>query len=493
MSYCLPRLGKTLPPTRPGQRQEGAREALLTLTAINLLNFADRYVPASVKELLKEDLKLSDTETALPTTGMVIVYMVSAVAFGVMNDRRMADRRAILAGGVAFWSLATALAGLSQNLEQLVLLRSLVGVGEAAYGTIAPPLISDFFPPAERNVAYGFFYLAIPVGGALGYGLGAVIGSLAGWRLAFIFCGAPGLVAAAACLRLNDPPRGGNDDTAAIRRLRSGGAATTMDEGDDFHDVSGVGEIELREASTRLRGRGGKGLVADADEDEDEDEDEDLDLDLDDGGGSVIVIDEGMDVGGAGGSEGGGIGIGGGCSGGGSLWRDLVLILSNRHWALATLGLAANNFALGGLADWYATFALRYEGASLAEAGLVVGAVTVFAGIGGTVLGSKAAQAGEERGWRSAFLLVPALFTVPGALLLVLSISVDHDAPRAFFFLFLAETCVWTNLAPISTVRPSIRRKKKRALIVGPLLIEPSRWIAVGLPLMQCIFLNRIE
>ena len=157
MSYCLPRLGKTLPPTRPGQRQEGAREALLTLTAINLLNFADRYVPASVKELLKEDLKLSDTETALPTTGMVIVYMVRAVAFGVMNDRRMADRRAILAGGVAFWSLATALAGLSQNLEQLVLLRSLVGVGEAAYGTIAPPLISDFFPPAERNVAFGFF------------------------------------------------------------------------------------------------------------------------------------------------------------------------------------------------------------------------------------------------------------------------------------------------------------------------------------------------
>jgi MFS family permease len=65
---------------------------------------------------------------------------------------------------VAFWSLATALAGFAQNLTQLVLLRSLVGVGEAAYGTIAPPFISDFFPPHERNIAFGFFYLAIPMG-----------------------------------------------------------------------------------------------------------------------------------------------------------------------------------------------------------------------------------------------------------------------------------------------------------------------------------------
>ena len=156
MGLC-PRRGRTLPRDSPNGRQEGARRALLILTAINLLNLADRYVPASVKELIKEDLDLTDTETALPTTGMVVVYMVSAVFFGVLNDRELVDRRVILAGGVAFWSLATALAGMSTNLTQLVLLRSLVGVGEAAYGTIAPPLISDFFPPAERNVAFGFF------------------------------------------------------------------------------------------------------------------------------------------------------------------------------------------------------------------------------------------------------------------------------------------------------------------------------------------------
>jgi MFS family permease len=46
--------------------------------------------------------------------------------------------------------------------------RSLVGVGEAAYVVIATPMIADFFPSKERNVALGIFFLAIPVGAAIG-------------------------------------------------------------------------------------------------------------------------------------------------------------------------------------------------------------------------------------------------------------------------------------------------------------------------------------
>ena len=74
----------------------------------------------------------------------------------------------------------------------LIIFRSLVGVGEAAYGTISPPLISDFYPIKDRNVAYGIFYLAIPVGGALGYGIGASVGEAVSWRAAFFICGLPG-------------------------------------------------------------------------------------------------------------------------------------------------------------------------------------------------------------------------------------------------------------------------------------------------------------
>jgi MFS family permease len=64
-----------------------------------------------------------------------VVFMVFAVIFGVLSDKGVMDRRQLLCIAVVFWSIATAAAGLATNLTQLIALRSLVGVGEAAYGT----------------------------------------------------------------------------------------------------------------------------------------------------------------------------------------------------------------------------------------------------------------------------------------------------------------------------------------------------------------------
>ena len=52
----------------------------MVLTAINLLNYIDRYVPSATKTLIQDDLHLSDTETSLPLTGFLVVYMVCAHA-----------------------------------------------------------------------------------------------------------------------------------------------------------------------------------------------------------------------------------------------------------------------------------------------------------------------------------------------------------------------------------------------------------------------------
>jgi hypothetical protein len=69
-------MGLILDDRFPNERQYGARQALLTMTAVNLLNFADRYIPSAVKQLIIDDLHLSDFESSLPSTGMVVVYMV---------------------------------------------------------------------------------------------------------------------------------------------------------------------------------------------------------------------------------------------------------------------------------------------------------------------------------------------------------------------------------------------------------------------------------
>jgi MFS transporter, Spinster family, sphingosine-1-phosphate transporter len=107
----------------------------------------------------------------------------------------------------AFWSLATAAAGLARNFAQLVAARAGVGVGEAAYTTIAPSLLADYFPVERRGRTFAIFYMAIPVGAAIGFLLGGVLERQFGWRGAFYAVGLPGLIAAALALTLPDPPR----------------------------------------------------------------------------------------------------------------------------------------------------------------------------------------------------------------------------------------------------------------------------------------------
>eukprot|EP00929_Paragymnodinium_shiwhaense_P052079 TRINITY_DN26115_c0_g2_i1.p1 TRINITY_DN26115_c0_g2~~TRINITY_DN26115_c0_g2_i1.p1 ORF type:complete len:509 (+),score=86.43 TRINITY_DN26115_c0_g2_i1:61-1527(+) len=192
-------------------RQPGAVFALGVLTLVNMLNFADRYVASSVKPLLQEDLDINDAQSALPTTGMVVVFMICSCISGWLADLELVDRRRILSAAVLAWSLATALAGLAQNLVQLVVFRSLVGVGEAAFSTIASPMLADFFPLKDRNWVFACFGIAAPVGGAIGYAAGAVMAANFGWRAAFLLCGLPGVLAAGLVLLLEQPVRGIND------------------------------------------------------------------------------------------------------------------------------------------------------------------------------------------------------------------------------------------------------------------------------------------
>jgi predicted MFS family arabinose efflux permease len=193
--------------------KDGARFAVAVLTAMNLLNYMDRYVPSSVKDLVKADLKLTDTETSLPLTAFVLVYMCASPIFGSLADR--VSRRVLLASGVALWSIATGAAAFATGFGTFLLARALVGVGEAAYATIGPALLADFFAPGKRNRVLTVFYVAIPVGTAVGFSAGGYIGPRYGWRTAFLVCALPGLAAAALALKIRDPGRGASDEGEA--------------------------------------------------------------------------------------------------------------------------------------------------------------------------------------------------------------------------------------------------------------------------------------
>ena len=187
-----------------------ARAGLLVLTLINLFNYLDRWIVAALAESMKHsELQLSDTQLGALMTGFLIVYMLAAPLFGRLGDTRSRNR--LLAVGVAIWSVATALAGLARSYIGLFAARAAVGIGEAAYGTISPALLADYFPRQQRGRVFAVFFAAIPIGSALGYIVGGLVDHYFGWRQAFFVAGVPGLVLAALAWRLYDPPRGSQD------------------------------------------------------------------------------------------------------------------------------------------------------------------------------------------------------------------------------------------------------------------------------------------
>ena len=194
--------------------------ALAILAFINLFNYLDRYLVSALVESLKHsELALSDTQAGSLMSGFLIVFALIAPIFGALGDRMSRPR--LIAFGVACWSIATALSGLAWNFTSLFVARASVGVGEAAYVTIGPSLLSDYFPRGQRGRVMAIFFCAIPVGSALGYVVGGLMDVHFGWRMAFFVAGVPGLVLALLCLGLRDPPRGGQDEDRAGRWRRT--------------------------------------------------------------------------------------------------------------------------------------------------------------------------------------------------------------------------------------------------------------------------------
>jgi MFS transporter, Spinster family, sphingosine-1-phosphate transporter len=196
------------------QEESLARRGLAVLTLINLFNYLDRWVVAAVAESIKHsELAPTDAQLGSLAFGFLLVYALTAPVFGRLGDTR--SRRGLVAAGVALWSVATALAGFARSFTALFWARAAVGVGEAAYGTIAPSLIADYFPAERRGRTFAIFFAAIPIGSALGYIVGGLADRYFGWRRAFFVAGVPGLLLAALVLGLYEPVRGGQDSSAA--------------------------------------------------------------------------------------------------------------------------------------------------------------------------------------------------------------------------------------------------------------------------------------
>jgi predicted MFS family arabinose efflux permease len=156
----------------------------------------------------------------------MLSYLLFAPLFGLLGDRW--SRIKLASGGLVLWSLATALAGFAPGYRTLLMARATVGVGEASFGTVSPGLVADYFSREQRGRILSLFYVAIPVGSAIGYLLGGVLGEKFGWHAAFMMVGLPGLLLAVPIWLLRTPPRGGDDAVPSVQAERKFSGYATL-------------------------------------------------------------------------------------------------------------------------------------------------------------------------------------------------------------------------------------------------------------------------
>jgi MFS family permease len=170
------------------------------LFALMAVDFFDRQIVVSMFPHLRAQWPLSDREL-----GALVSIVPAVVALATLPLSWLADRwsRLRAVAWMAFvWSMATLACGLATDYAHLLALRGIVGLGEAAYGTVAAAIVATAFPPQRRSTMLAAFLAAAVLGSVLGVALGSAIATRAGWRSAFYAAGVPGIVLAGIALVL---------------------------------------------------------------------------------------------------------------------------------------------------------------------------------------------------------------------------------------------------------------------------------------------------
>lgn len=182
------------------------------LMAANTLSFVDRQILALLIEPIRHDLGLGDAAAGmLYGLGFTLSYLLAAFPLAWLADR--VGPRRVIVGSVMVWSLATGLCGLARSFASLAAARMAVGLGEGGLTPAALAWINRQFPRERVATMIGVFQSGIYLGNGLALLLGGwialhfdpwaahrvpVLGTLAGWQVAFTLLALPGLALAAA-------------------------------------------------------------------------------------------------------------------------------------------------------------------------------------------------------------------------------------------------------------------------------------------------------
>ncbi|HZY72573.1 MAG TPA: MFS transporter [Edaphobacter sp.] len=200
-------MASTTKPTPNAASVAGATTALVLLTALNFVNYIDRYILPGVQEQIKHEFHTTDAQIGSLTLWFMLAYMFTSPLTGWLGDRF--PRKPMIVIAALFWSGINFFTASVHSYDSLNLRHAALGIGEASFGIFAPALLADFYPEDQRNRVLTIFNVAIPVGAALGYLIGGTVGEHHGWRMSFIVSAVPGVILALLiALFMREPARG---------------------------------------------------------------------------------------------------------------------------------------------------------------------------------------------------------------------------------------------------------------------------------------------
>ncbi len=173
------------------QYNKSHSEIMVVITALMLamlLAALDQTIVATALPRIASDLhglsKLSWVATAY-----LLTSAISTPLYGKIGD--LYGRKKIFQISIVIFLVGSALSGLSQTMNQLVLFRALQGIGAGGLISLVLAIIGDVVPPRQRGRYQGYFGAVFGVASVVGPLLGGFLADahtllgVAGWRWIF--------------------------------------------------------------------------------------------------------------------------------------------------------------------------------------------------------------------------------------------------------------------------------------------------------------------
>ncbi len=196
------------------------------LWVVAALNYLDRIMITTMRDSLTQAVPMTDAQFGLLTSVFLWVYGLLSPFAGFLADRF--NRSRLIVFSLLVWSLLTWLTGHARSFEELIVVRALMGLSEAAYLPAALALIADYHRGSTRSLATGIHMTGLSVGTGLA-GIGGWVAERHGWAAAFDVFGLFGIAYAVGLLFvLRDPPRESGVVTSNEDQPRLGQALTSL-------------------------------------------------------------------------------------------------------------------------------------------------------------------------------------------------------------------------------------------------------------------------